>query len=610
MINMIYLVGFILVMLRISAFFVSSQILLPKPTPNIVKVIFIVSISYVITPLVSLEGIEGVLENNMMFILVCINEVFTGLIFGFVTYMCFEAIKFGGALIDFQAGLSMMSMFDPTTGSNAALVEKIYSYLALTIVFVFDGHHIVLKAIINTFNTIPLGKNVIGQNSISSFMEVFINFFEIGFRIALPIILVLLLTDIVLGIVSRTVPQLNVMILGMPVKLLITLALLIGMFPVTLKLIQYAFEQLPGAFRNLYKAFPIIFIFSSSGGEKTEEATSKKLQDARKKGQVARSRDISLTFTLLAATLMFLVFGDFLIEQLKIIMINGFKSTTITELSESSVFSIILSYIGKGLLIVILFAAIIMIVGVAANIAQTGFIKTSEPLKPDFKKMNPINGFKNIFSMRSIVSLFKNILLISVIGFVAFKFYTSTLDDVMRISLLSIDKIPSMMISIGVKLFSLIGLAMVVISLGDFVYQKWKYKKDMRMTKQEVKEEYKQMEGNPEIKSRRREKMRELSRRRMMAEVPNATVVITNPTHISVALKYEEGEESAPKVVAKGADNVALKIKEIAIDNKVPVVENKPLARMMYSQVELESEIPVEMYAAVAEILAVVINEK
>ena len=354
MINMIYLVGFILVMLRISAFFVSSQILLPKPTPNIVKVIFIVSISYVITPLVALDGIEGFLENNMIFIIVCINEVLTGLIFGFVTYMCFEAIKLGGALIDFQAGLSMMSMFDPTTGSNAALVEKIYSYLALTIVFIFDGHHIVLKAIINTFNTIPLGKNVVSQDSISSFMEVFINFFEIGFRIALPIILVLLLTDIVLGIVSRTVPQLNVMILGMPVKLLITLALLIGMFPATLKLIQYAYEQLPGALRNLYKAFPIIFIFSSSG-EKTEEATGKKLQDARKKGQVAKSRDISLTFTLLAATLMFLVFGDFLIEQLKIIMINGFKSTTITELSEASLFSIILSYIGKGLLIVILF---------------------------------------------------------------------------------------------------------------------------------------------------------------------------------------------------------------------------------------------------------------
>ena len=224
--------------------------------------------------------------------------------------------------------------------------------------------------------------------------------------------------------------------------------------------------------------------------------------------------------------------------------------------------------------------------------------------------MNPINGFKNIFSMRSIVSLFKNILLISVIGFISIKFYTSTLDDVMRISLLSIDKIPSKMISVGVKLFSLIGLAMVVISLGDFVYQKWKYKKDMRMTKQEVKEEYKQMEGNPEVKAKRREKMRELSRRRMMAEVPNATVVITNPTHISVALRYEEGGENAPKVVAKGADNLALKIKEIAIDNKVPVVENKPLARMIYSQVELESEIPVEMYAAVAEILAVVINEK
>jgi len=155
-----------------------------------------------------------------------------------------------------------------------------------------------------------------------------------------------------------------------------------------------------------------------------------------------------------------------------------------------------------------------------------------------------------------------------------------------------------------------IALILSVIGIADYMYQKKKFLKEMRMTKQEVKEEYKQMEGDPEIKAKRKQKMKELSRARMMAAVPNATVVVTNPTHFAVALKYEEGSAGAPMVVAKGTDNIAFKIKEIAKENKVPIIENKPLARLIYKEVDIDEEIPIDMYQAVAEILAMVLKMK
>ncbi|EET88831.1 type III secretion exporter [Clostridium carboxidivorans P7] len=251
----------------------------------------------------------------------------------------------------------------------------------------------------------------------------------------------------------------------------------------------------------------------------------------------------------------------------------------------------------------------IMFMGVLANFLQTGALITSEPLKPDFSKLNPINGFKRIFSMRTVMELFKDLAMVSIVGFVGYKFVKDNYEYILTLGSLNAQAVAAAVSKLTINIFFRITILMIIIALIDYVYQRFQFNKDLKMSKQEVKEEYKQDEGDPQIKSKIKQKQREMATRRMMQEVPKATVVVTNPTHIAVALKYQEGL-NAPVVAAKGADRVALKIKEIAKENDVPIIENKPLARLMYSEVELDEEIPMDMYEAVAEILALVYKIK
>ena len=242
------------------------------------------------------------------------------------------------------------------------------------------------------------------------------------------------------------------------------------------------------------------------------------------------------------------------------------------------------------------------------SVIQVGWKVTGKPLQPKFDKFNPINGFKRIFSKDSIFELIKSILKIFVIIYVA---YTSIRGNAQDIFILY--EIPLMqaimlcgtvIINAGLK----ISLVYLVIGLADFIYQKYRFNEDMKMTKQEVKDEFKNTEGNPEIKGRQRQRMREASRRRMMQDVPKADVVITNPTHFAVAIKYDAETSKAPVVLAKGEDYLAQKIKEAAREHHIEIVENKPLARMLYANVDIGQEIPPELYQAVAEILAMVYN--
>ena len=242
------------------------------------------------------------------------------------------------------------------------------------------------------------------------------------------------------------------------------------------------------------------------------------------------------------------------------------------------------------------------------SVIQVGWKVTGKPLQPKFDKFNPINGFKRIFSKDSIFELVKSILKIFVIVYVA---YTSIRGHAQDIFILY--EIPLMqaimlcgtvIINAGLK----ISLVYLVIGLADFIYQKYRFNEDMKMTKQEVKDEFKNTEGNPEIKGRQRQRMREASRRRMMQDVPKADVVITNPTHFAVAIKYDAETSKAPVVLAKGEDYLAQKIKEAAREHHIEIVENKPLARMLYANVDIGQEIPPELYQAVAEILAMVYN--
>ena len=213
-----------------------------------------------------------------------------------------------------------------------------------------------------------------------------------------------------------------------------------------------------------------------------------------------------------------------------------------------------------------------------------------------------------MFSVRTVVELLKDLVLVTIVGVVGYKFLKSRYVDILNLNILRFPILLDTFRQLAVSIFFKITLVMIFVAIADFVFQKKQFKKDMRMTKQEVKEEFKQEEGDPQIKGKIKQKQREMAMRRMMQSVPDATVVITNPTHLAVALKYDENEKGAPKVIAKGADYVAIKIKEKARESNVPIMENKPLARLIYKEVELDEEIPVSMYEAVAQILAVVMK--
>lgn len=606
MINTVYFTALILVFIRISSFFLAVPFMFPKSFPNTVKVLLLISISFMILPNVNIAHVADI-NSNYLLISQAVAEVITGLVLGFVTNLCFVAIRLAGNLLDLQAGFAMMTLFDPTTNSNVTLIENIFYMLATMLFFLANGHHVLIGAIIDSFNTINIGNYIIYDKTMLAVAKNFSDFFLLGIRIALPIVLILLITDIVMGLVARTVPQLNVMILGLPLKILLSLGVIALILPIISKFIASTFDQIPNVIKSIYSTLPFLIVFAD---EKTEEPTAKKKADARKKGQVARSKDVGQAFTLLASALVLIAFGDYLIALLKNIMYFFFSEKIISNVTTESLKSLNLYIIMKLAIAIGPFALATMIMGVAASYAQTGIIKTMEPLKPDLKKINPISGFKRMFSLRSVVDLVKNIAVISIVGYIGYKFIANNLNNFMTMSTLEKSSIVSSFMGLVSSIFIRIAAIMIIISVADYIYQRWQHNKDLRMTKQEVKEEYKQMEGSQEVKAKRKEKMRELAKRRMISEVPNATVVVTNPTHLAIAIKYEEGINDVPKVIAKGSGAVALRIKEVAKENEVPIFENKPLARLIYSKVEIEDEIPVEMYAAVAEILAVVFKTK
>lgn len=354
------------------------------------------------------------------------------------------------------------------------------------------------------------------------------------------------------------------------------------------------------------------FAKEGPGGEKTEEPTSKKLEDARKEGQVAKSQEFAQSLTLLVLFLLLRIWTSTLTRQLGDLF-DGFYGRIPYFVKLPSYYDHHNEYtklINIGLLRTLIIILPFLLAGFAvcfvADLVQVKWKPTSKPLKPKFNKLNPISGIKRIFSVTKLVELLKSILKLVVIGVVIY----NEIKDQWPLLYMLYD-IPMMqgivmagqlLVDIGFK----IAIVFIVVAFADFGFQKWKFHQDMKMTKQEVKEEYKSTEGDPAIKGKIRQRMQEASRRRMMQSLPKADVVITNPSHYAVALRYDKEQAEAPYVVAKGADYVAQKIKEAAKEHKIEIVENKPLARSLYANVEIGEEIPEELYVAVAEVLALV----
>lgn len=358
------------------------------------------------------------------------------------------------------------------------------------------------------------------------------------------------------------------------------------------------------------------FAKEGEGGEKTEEPTSKKLEDARKEGQVAKSKEIANGLGLLA----FFLVLKFMAGYIGTSFMECF-AYFYAEIPETV--ELIANPVPEAAMMSLLINAVIILLKILAPLLIIGFVvafvsdyiqvkwkPTTKPLMPKFSKMNPISGFKKIFSANSIVELIKSI---AKIGLIAYVVYSYLIDKTNQLFLLYDIQLTQAVILIGEIVIDLgirISVVYMIIAAADFAYQKWKFHEDMKMTKQEVKEEYKNQEGNPEIKGKIRSKMREASQRRMMQSLPEADVVITNPTHYAVAIKYDPDTSPAPIVIAKGEDYLAQKIKEVAREHHVEIVENKPLARMLYANVEIGAEIPPELYQAVAEVLAFVYHIK
>lgn len=354
------------------------------------------------------------------------------------------------------------------------------------------------------------------------------------------------------------------------------------------------------------------FAKEGPGGEKTEEPTGKKLSDARKEGQVAKSKEIANAAGLIALFLILKFgigyFGRNFLEIFSLVygkipnmikMGNGF--VPVQEL-----YSLIGGTMMRILVTLLPLLLIGFLIAFLSDYFQVKWKITTKPLQPKFSKISPVSGFKRIFSAQSLVELVKSIAKVVLIAWVAYGTIKDNFDVIYLLFNMplwqGIEAAGMLAINFGLKC----SFIYIIIALLDFIYQKRKFRKDQMMTKQEVKDEYKQSEGDPQVKSRIRQKMHEASRRRMMQQLPEADVVITNPTHFAVAIKYDLEIAAAPVVLAKGEDYLARKIKEIAKENHVEIVENKPLARMLYYNVEIGEQVPPELYQAVAEVLAMV----
>ena len=347
----------------------------------------------------------------------------------------------------------------------------------------------------------------------------------------------------------------------------------------------------------------------AEGGDKTEEPTSKRRADAAKKGQIAKSQELNTAFVLLGGFLVIKIFWDYMYHNVADYSAYVFSHLHETGTSIEDVMRIFIDILQVFITTSLPVMIGVLILALAVNIYQVGFMINTERLEFKLSNINPINGFGRLFSKRSLVELVKSLFKIIVIGFFLYLYLKDEIPFMPYFIYYDLEhSLAEIADKIFVMAFQVIAVIMVL-AAADYAYQRWQTTQDLMMTKQEVKDEYKQMEGDPQIKGKIKQKQRQMAMARMMQEVPKADVIVTNPTHFAVALMYKKGMV-APQVLAKGQDRVAERIKEVARENRIPIVENKPLARALYAAVDIGGVVPQELYQAVAEVLAYVYRLK
>lgn len=343
---------------------------------------------------------------------------------------------------------------------------------------------------------------------------------------------------------------------------------------------------------------------------KTEDPTAKRQSEAREKGQVGKSREIDHWVMLFAATMAIVIFGPGMVTDLRRILIFYLELPHAVAVDKNALPGLLMGLSAQIGLALAPILGLLILAAIGGSMIQHGILFAPEMLKPKFSKISPMAGFKRIFSARGLVEFFKGTLKLAILGTFSYWLLHEDFDKLEKF--IMIDHVQTLQLTLGLSLKLLVGVLSIlaIIAILDFGFQKYQTWRDMRMTREEVREEYKQAEGDPIVKGRLRQLRLERARRRMMAEVPKSDVVITNPTHYAVALKYDQGTMGAPKLVAKGTDLVAHRIRDLAAEHNIPIVENPPVARALYATVDLDREIPPEHYKAVAEIIGYVMKLK
>ena len=345
---------------------------------------------------------------------------------------------------------------------------------------------------------------------------------------------------------------------------------------------------------------------NKDGTEKTEQPSGRRLEEARRKGQVATTRELTPVFVLCGGVGMLTLWAPMVWRQFQHQSQSWFEMAGTLSLNADTAYALLVNITERVLLPLLPFALILAGLGVIAMFLQTGPLWVEEVFKPKLSKLNPLNGLKRIFSLRGIVELLKSVMKVSLVAGIVYMVISHDLKQVIQLPTLSMGDALSATWTIVLKIVLSVGFVFLVLAIADFMYQRWQFMRDMRMTKQEVKDESRDVEGDPLIRSRRLSLQRERARQRMMQAVPKADVVITNPTHVAVAVRYDAGSMAAPTVVAKGAGVLSDKIKQIARHAGVPIIENRSLAQGLYRMVKVGHEIPGDLYRAAAEVLAYV----
>ncbi len=344
--------------------------------------------------------------------------------------------------------------------------------------------------------------------------------------------------------------------------------------------------------------------------EKNEPASPRRREEARKKGQVAKSQEVA-SVAILVACLVYFYFGSAdMLRRIMDMMKRILREAGTMAVDGNSLQALATGLLYEFFLIILPLLLAVTVAGLLANYFQVGFLFTAETIKPAFSKIDPIKGFKRLFSLKAMTDLVKNIAKICIIGAVAYFTVQGEMENTLLLTDQSIWGILVYMGEITFKIIFRTCWVLVLLAALDYLYQRWEFEKGIRMSKQEIKDEFRQTEGEPHVKARIRRLQREMARKRMMANVPKADVVITNPDHLAVALQYDAARMAAPVLLAKGAGLIAEKIREIARKNHIPIVENKPLARVIFKTVAVDEAIPEKLYRLVAEVLAYVYNLK